>query len=342
MRTVEDHAYSLSQLVSCEESVGLDHLALGMNPLGLNRVEPRALFGQKAAYDPHSFATVFDFPVVRGNPLCDLLGDVPGSVVPDQYPNPLARRLKLLAAPREEAGGYPAHGAAIHEAQPYLLELRHIEPVAGDGLRIGVLLGDRLLHQAQGLSCIAPTVEGRPRQPAEPGLVQETYDPLGATFGQADQSVAPPFFLAYSGSGEVIHLLARSQRTQATVFAEVSGFVVQELAQGLGPFRIEGPVNGMRTFRALPKRLGNPPLVEGVDGVAHRLGVAAQGAGDLVGVLASGAGEQDLATAQSEGIRRTQACLQAFALGVTQGTHKDRSFHTSEDKPRLPSRLEMH
>jgi hypothetical protein len=38
-----------------------------------------------------------------------------------------------------------------------------------------------------------------------------------------------------------------------------------------------------------------PLLVEGVDGVARRLGVAAQGAGDLVSVLASVAGEQDLA-----------------------------------------------
>jgi hypothetical protein len=33
--------------------------------------------------------------------------------------------------------------------------------------------------------------------------------PLGYT----DQPVAPPFFLWYSGSGEVIHLFARSQRT---------------------------------------------------------------------------------------------------------------------------------
>src|SRR5215212_2222581 len=213
MWTVEDQAYSLSQLVSCEQSVRLDHLALGMNPLGLHRVEPRALLGQKAAYDPHSLATAFDLTVVRGNPRSDLPGDVPGSVVPDQHPNPLARRLKLLAAPRKEAGGYGAHGPPIHKAQPYLLELRHIEPVAGDSLRIGVVLGDRLFDEAQGLSCIAPTVEGRSGQATPPGLVQETYDPLRAAFGQAHQSVAPPFFLWYSGAGEVIHLLARSQRT---------------------------------------------------------------------------------------------------------------------------------
>jgi hypothetical protein len=108
MRTVEDQAYSLSQLVSSEQSVRLYNLALAMDPLGLHRVEPRALFGQKAAYDPHSLATVFDLTVVRGDPLCDLFADVPGSVLPDQHPNPFARRLKPLAAPPKEAGAYGA------------------------------------------------------------------------------------------------------------------------------------------------------------------------------------------------------------------------------------------
>src|SRR5215210_851247 len=224
VRTVEDRADPMCQLVSRQQPVGLYDLALAMDPLGLHRVEPRALLGQKAAYDPHSLAAVFDLTVVRGNPPSDLFGDVPGSVVPDQHPNLLACHLKLLAAPRKEAGGYGAHGAAIHEAYPHLLELRHIEPVAGDGLRIGIILGDRLFDEAQRLARFAPAIEGRPGQPAEPGLVQETYHPLGATFGQADQSVAPPFFLAYSGSGEVIHFLARSQRTpiRASVARTVS------------------------------------------------------------------------------------------------------------------------
>src|SRR5215207_10471501 len=129
MRTVEDQAYSLSQLVSCEQSVRLDNLALTMDPLGLHRVEPRALFGQKAAYDPHSAAAVFDLTLVRGDPPSELFGDVPGSVVPDQNPYTLARRLKLLAAPRKEAGGYGAHGPPLHEAHPHLLESGHKQPV---------------------------------------------------------------------------------------------------------------------------------------------------------------------------------------------------------------------
>src|SRR5215213_4893596 len=215
VRTVEDRADPIFQLVSRQQPVGLYDLALAMDPLGLHRVEPRALGGQKAAYDPHSLAAVFDSSVVRGDPPSDLFGDVPGSVVPDRHPNLLARRLKFLAAPRKKAGGYGAHGALIHQAQPYLLELRHIESVAGDGLRVGIVLGERLFDEAQGLSCIAPTAKSRSRQPAEPTLLQETRDPLGKTFGQADQSVASEasFFLAYSGSGLVIQRLARSQRT---------------------------------------------------------------------------------------------------------------------------------
>src|SRR5829696_1367396 len=332
MRIVEDQAYSLSQLVSCEQ------------PLGLHRVEPRTLLGQKAAYDPHSLATVFGLTVVRGNPLCDLPGDVPGSVVPDQNPYPLARRLKLLAAPRKEAGGYGAHGPPIHEAHPYLLKLRHIEPVAGDSLRIGVILGERLFDEAQGLSCIAPTAQSR--SPAR-RLNQvfscilriwgsdPAFGPLPA-YSQARQSspdglpadplLGQPLLEAYFGN--------EIQRPQTRVFAELPGFVVQKLPQGLGLFgTLEGPVNGMRTFGALPKCLRKSLLVESVYGVAGSLRIASQLVSDLVGVFASGAGEQDLAAAQGEGIRRTQACLQGLALGVTQGTHKDRSFHTSEDKP---------
>src|ERR671914_853182 len=128
MRTIEDSADPICQLVSGEQPGGLYDLALAMNPLGLHGVEPRALFGQKAAYDPHSFAALFDFSVVRSDPLSDLFGDVPGGVVPDQHPNLLACRLKLLAAPRKEPRGYRAHGTTVHETHPHLLELGHIKP----------------------------------------------------------------------------------------------------------------------------------------------------------------------------------------------------------------------
>ena len=87
----------------------------------------------------------------------------------------------------------------------------------------------------------------------------------------------------------------------------------------------------MRAVRAPPERLLEALFVEFVDGVARRLRVTAEVAGDLVGVFAIGAGEQDLATAKGEGIRRAQARLKSLALGVTQRTHVDRSFHTVKD-----------
>jgi hypothetical protein len=101
-------------------------------------------------------------------------------------------------------------------------------------------------------------------------------------------------------------------------------------------------MNGVRMFRTWLKRLREPLLVEGVYGVACGLRIAAQLVSYLVSVLASVAGEKYLATAQGEGIRRAQTCLQRLTLGVAQWTHKDWLFHTLEDNPQLPSCLGVH
>jgi hypothetical protein len=118
--------------------------------------------------------------------------------------------------------------------------------------------------------------------------------------------------------------------------------LVKHLAQSLGLLRIKSPMNGVRMLRTGLERLREPLLVEGVDGVAGGLRIAAQLMSDLVGIFASVAGEQDLATTQGKGIRRAQACLQGLTLGVAQGTYKDWSFHTMEDSHYLSSCLEMH
>jgi hypothetical protein len=106
---------------------------------------------------------------------------------------------------------------------------------------------------------------------------------------------------------------------------------VKHLPQSLSLLRIESLMDSVRMLRAWPKCLREPLLVEGMDGVASRLRITAQLVSDPIGVFASVAGEKDLATAQGEGIRRTQAYLQGLALGVAQGTHEDRSFHAMED-----------
>jgi hypothetical protein len=78
---------------------------------------------------------------------------------------------------------------------------------------------------------------------------------------------------------------------------------VKHLPQSLSLLRIVSPLNSMRLLRTWLKRFWEPLVVESVDGVARCLRIAAQLVSDLVGVFAPRAGEQDLATAQSEGIR---------------------------------------
>ena len=102
MRTTEDPANPIGERVSSQHSVGFDYFALAVNPLGLYGIQPRTLLGQKAAYDPHSFAAPFDLAVVRTEPPPHLFGDVPTCVVPDQKQDLLANLFELLGTPIAE------------------------------------------------------------------------------------------------------------------------------------------------------------------------------------------------------------------------------------------------
>src|SRR3990170_791932 len=97
MRTTEDPANPLGKLASAQQTIGLDHFALAVNPFGLDGVQPRTLFWHKAAYDPHSSfaAALFDLAVVLAEPAPHLPGDVPACVVPDENQNLPASRLEL-------------------------------------------------------------------------------------------------------------------------------------------------------------------------------------------------------------------------------------------------------
>ena len=48
MGAVEDSADALDEIGGREQAVGLEDLALAMEPFGLDRVQPRALDGQRA------------------------------------------------------------------------------------------------------------------------------------------------------------------------------------------------------------------------------------------------------------------------------------------------------
>src|SRR5215210_6786971 len=141
MRAIEDPAYPLGKLVCSEEHLRLHNLALGVHPLGLDGVQPRTLLRKQATYDPHPAATLFDAAVVFSEPSPHLFGDMPARVVPDEQQRLLSRRSELLRAPRKEPRRYGRNRPSVHEPEPRLIHPWQIEPVAGDGFRLGVVLG---------------------------------------------------------------------------------------------------------------------------------------------------------------------------------------------------------
>jgi hypothetical protein len=82
--------------------------------------------------------------------------------------------------------------------------------------------------------------------------------------------------------------------------------LVQQVAQAFGPRGIQQPVGRMGSAGA-PRQAGGPLPLEGVEGIAHRLGGTTEGGGDLGRPLALAAGQQDLATAQRKGVPGLQA-----------------------------------
>src|SRR5215203_5473507 len=212
MRTSEDPADSVGELISSKQSLGLCNLAFAVDPLGLYGVEPRALGGQQARYYPNLMAAGFDFSVVRCDPVSHLSAFVPACVVPDQQQGLLAARLEPVAAPLKKLRGDGAHGSAVHEPQPALFELRQIQPVAGESLRLGIVLSRLFLEEVHRVARLGPGEQARPLKARKPGLILKAQYPLRIAPGEPYQSISIPFFRAYSGSGLSIQRLARFQR----------------------------------------------------------------------------------------------------------------------------------
>src|SRR5215211_1031797 len=211
--TAEDFANPLGELVSTEQPLGLNYLAFGVNPLRLYCVEPRALGGQQRWHYPDPMAAGFDTAVVGADPASDLMAFMPACVVPDKKQGLLAPLPKPVAAPTEKLRGYGAHGSTIHEPQPSFLKLRQIQSVAGESLRLGIVLFRFFLKKASRLCGIRPGTHSRSLEARKPTLILEAQSPLWMALGEPYQPVSSPFFRAYSGSGLSILRLARSQRT---------------------------------------------------------------------------------------------------------------------------------
>src|SRR5215213_8485963 len=201
VRTVENLANSVGKLVCSEKSVGFDHLALAVNPLRFDGVQPRALLGKQATDDPYPLTAFFDSAVVGTEPTPHLFGDVPRSVVPDENENLLANGFELSHAPLEKALRYRRNRPPVHEPDPRPIESGQVESVTAYGFRLGVVLGDRPLDEARGLALLGPGVERGQGHPAPPALVQEAHRPLGVGSGDFHQSVAPPLRPSQESTG---------------------------------------------------------------------------------------------------------------------------------------------
>ena len=161
MRTTEDPAYPIRELVGSQQPVWLYHLSLAVYPLGLYDIEPRTLLGQQAAHYPHPLAAFLNSTVVRSEPAPDLLAEMPGSVLPDEDHDLLAKSFELLGTPLEESSRYGTDGPAVDESQPGIVESWQVEPVAADGLRLRVVFGDRWTRRRGLLSSEKLFKEGR-------------------------------------------------------------------------------------------------------------------------------------------------------------------------------------
>src|SRR5687768_18480106 len=97
--------HPISELVSAQQPVRLDHLALAVDPHRLYRVQPRALLGKEADDDAHPQAAPSDLAIVGCYPVLDELTLVPASIVPDQQKRFFAFSSEFVAAPPEKLRG---------------------------------------------------------------------------------------------------------------------------------------------------------------------------------------------------------------------------------------------
>ena len=106
----------LLDLLGTQLSVRLNYGTLSMNPVGLDRIEPRTLYRQqtgKNAYPTFSLG----YCVVLPYPIFYLATFVPGGVIPNQKQSLLTLMTQLFTTPFQKGDGGFAYRTTIHESQ---------------------------------------------------------------------------------------------------------------------------------------------------------------------------------------------------------------------------------
>src|SRR5581483_6996852 len=156
---------ALGQLLGSEQAIEFDNSLLGMDPPGLNGVEPGTFRGQKERQETYPFALLLDLLAMLSDPdLHDLTG-MPGGMVPDQQPGTLAVCLKPGTDPLQELGGDGAHRASIHKTERHQAAERISgrtllpkNPVPGQSLWIRIMFLPHLFHQVDRIFFALPSI----------------------------------------------------------------------------------------------------------------------------------------------------------------------------------------
>jgi len=192
---------ALGQLLGGKQAISFDHIASGMNPFGLNGIEPRAFGGQKEGQNAHALALLRDFEVVLSDPGPHQLAPMKRGVIPDEQPAGLALRLQLGATPLQKLGRDGTHWSPIHKAQRHLAAgrigcrtLLPKDPIAGEGFWVRIILLPDLLDQTNRMIFALPRLRPRQREPAPPHLIQKPDGPARLRARPGDQAVACRFF----------------------------------------------------------------------------------------------------------------------------------------------------
>ena len=213
-------ADTICEFLSREQTCRLNDVALAVNPVRLNSIEPGTLAGQVESDDTHSCALLFDCAIMAPDPSADLFAEMPGCVVPDHDQSRLPQLVQFRTTPTQKLCGHYAHRTLLHEPQPHLLwqcvrsgRTRNQQAVTGKCLAVWIVLDGRLFHQTQCITLLTPSPQSGLCESTPPDLILETQSIFRMPGGEFNQAVAVSFFRAYAGSGLVIHCLARFQRT---------------------------------------------------------------------------------------------------------------------------------
>ena len=115
VRASEVSTDAFSQKLRRKQPIVLNHVALSVNPLWLDGIEPRALGGQKERQNAHPFVLLLDLLVLLSDPGPHLLAVMPGGIIPDQEPASLALLLQSSADPLQKLGSDGADRTPIHK-----------------------------------------------------------------------------------------------------------------------------------------------------------------------------------------------------------------------------------